>query len=223
VSDHIWAIASQVPLDVYGTDQLDERLRDMDWVAQVAVRHERIVEHIAACAGVTVVPMKLFTLFSSDERAVAALRRNRRALSRVFARVQGCQEWGVRIFPQASETSLAGRPPVRPPTGTAFLTAKKQARERALERGRQAAEVALTSVAALSALAQSVTDREVPASAAFRPLVDTAFLVSTADRKRFLQAARRSALECRRGGASLQISGPWPPYSFVDMRKGARE
>jgi hypothetical protein len=108
-------------------------------------------------------------------------------------------------------------------TGTAFLTAKKEARARALERGQQAAEAALASVTALSALAQSVTHRDVPAGAPIRPLVDTAFLVSAADRKRFLQAARRSALECRRDGASLQLSGPWPPYSFVDGKKGARD
>src|SRR5919106_7009521 len=64
-----WLIVSEVPLEVYGPERLESALRDLDWVSRVAVAHEAVAEHFARRRGVTVVPMKLFTMFSSVERA----------------------------------------------------------------------------------------------------------------------------------------------------------
>ena len=70
----LWAVAAEVPLRQYGTDRLEERLKNINWVADVALAHEAVVERFASRAGAAVVPMKLFTMFSSRERAVADLR-----------------------------------------------------------------------------------------------------------------------------------------------------
>ena len=60
-----------------------------------AIAHERVVEHVSRLG--TAVPMKLFTLFSSDARAVADLGRSRTRLRAVLRRIEGRQEWGVRV------------------------------------------------------------------------------------------------------------------------------
>ena len=57
--------------------------RDVDWVANAAVAHEVVVEHFARRTGSTVLPMKLFTMFSSVERAVAETRPRQRELTAV--------------------------------------------------------------------------------------------------------------------------------------------
>ena len=66
----MWLILTSVPLTEYGPDALESKLRDLDLVAELAVAHESVVEFFARASGVTVVPMKMFTMFSSVERAV---------------------------------------------------------------------------------------------------------------------------------------------------------
>ena len=66
------------PSAEYGGEEIERRLADMDWVSDRAMAHEKVVEHFAA--GGPVVPMKLFTLFAGDERAVAGLGDRREAL-----------------------------------------------------------------------------------------------------------------------------------------------
>ena len=92
-----WCCAT-VPLDRYGPGPLEESLRDLQWVSSMAVAHEAVVEHFAQLRGVTVIPMKLFTMFSSPARAIAEMRRRRRRLAALFDKFHGCEEWGVRIL-----------------------------------------------------------------------------------------------------------------------------
>ena len=98
IAPSLWIVAAAVPLDVYGPSALEPRLRDLDWVAQVAVAHEAVVEHCSRERGATVIPMKLFTLFSSPARAIGEMRRRSGRLASLFAKLQGCEEWGVRIM-----------------------------------------------------------------------------------------------------------------------------
>ena len=93
----LWMVCADVPLPNYGTESIERGLRDLDWVSRVAVAHEAVVERFARVAGATVIPMKLFTIFSSDERAHEAMRERRRDLGSILKRIKGCQEWGVRI------------------------------------------------------------------------------------------------------------------------------
>ena len=75
----VWLIAADAPLDRYAGDAIDARLADLDWVSRCAVAHDAVVEHLARQH--PVIPMKLFTLFSSDERALAHVARTRRRSS----------------------------------------------------------------------------------------------------------------------------------------------
>src|SRR5262249_29989189 len=91
----LWLAAADAPLDRYDAPAVEKGLRDLEWVSACAVAHERVVEHVSRLG--TVVPMKLFTLFSSDARAPAALGRSRRRLRQVLGRIEGRREWGVRV------------------------------------------------------------------------------------------------------------------------------
>jgi hypothetical protein len=215
ISAGLWAVAAEVPLDRYGSEPLSTALRDIDWVSQAALAHEAVVEHVGRRRAVTVLPMKMFTMFSTPARAVTELRARRRALAPVFKRIAGAEEWGMRVSLEARPGAGGiGRPAI--PGGAAFLAAKKQARDRVREAAQAAAEAAESGFAALDAVARASRRRDdVPAGAVSPPLLEAAFLVPTAKRARFKAAARASAATCERAGARLVLTGPWPPYSFA--------
>ena len=97
LSNALWLITAQVPLDRYDPAHLEPRLRDLDWVSDIALAHEAVVEYFARAAGAVVVPMKLFTMFSSMDKAAADVAAGRAAIERAMRHIAGCEEWGVRI------------------------------------------------------------------------------------------------------------------------------
>ena len=211
----LWAVTSLVPRRIYDTEPLADRLKDINWVADAGVAHEAVVERVVRLSGATVVPMKLFTLFSSPERARADLQARVQDIRAVVDRIRGCQEWGIRIAPPVPRPVASGR---RPTSGTAFLTAKKRTRDQAQAHVRAAVTAAESTYAALARLSREAERREAPREAATPPLLDATFLVKATGAAKFRAAVRRAAVACRAAGATLQLTGPWPAYSFVQPR-----
>lgn len=215
----LWLIAADVPLDTYGPGPLEASLRDLDWVGRVAVAHEAVVEHFTKLKGATVVPAKLFTMFSTIGRALADTRSRRREIAAVIRRIGGCEEWGVRVIRSATPARAKAKAAAAL-TGVGFLAAKRQARDEALTSARMAAEAAVDAYDALAAAAREARRRDdVPENAPAPPLLDAAFLVPTNARARFRTSARKAAERCSRAGAELTVSGPWPAYNFVQPEK----
>jgi len=216
----LFMVSSEVPLSVYGPPHLAEHLGDLDWVSQVAVAHERVVELFARTPSITLVPMKMFTMFSTFEKAVANIQVRRRAIDEVITRVAGCEEWGVRVsrLPAGAAAPREARGAHSTPSrsGTAFLTARKAARDQVVSSRQRSQEAAVSAVAALRRLARDVRRRDSTTEPGSNPpLVEAAFLVATPARTRFKSAARRQAVECAAAGAALVLTGPWPAYNFV--------
>jgi hypothetical protein len=219
IASSLWAITADVPLSRYSAPALDEQLRDINWVADVALQHESVVGYFASLRGATVVPMKLFTMYSTEARALADLTSRRRDIARVVKRVRDCQEWGVRI---AGVRAVPQKPKAeRVTSGTAFLAAKKRVRDEAQARTSEAVTAADDAFGALSGLSRAAVRREAPDGAMVPPLLDAAFLVTSTSRARFRAAARRAAAACRRAHADFVLTGPWPPYNFVGAGDGA--
>lgn len=211
----LWLIVAAVPLTTYGTDVLERRLADMDWVGSVALSHESVVEHFATRAGMTVIPMKLFTMFSTVERAVADIAKRKGPIAATMRRISGAEEWGVRILREPSARGPKATP-TRAATGAAFLAAKKKAKDDVALSKVVAAEAALDAFDQLAALARDARRRDdVAAAGATPPLLDAAFLVPSTSRARFKSAATRAAARCAGAGAQMTVSGPWPAYNFV--------
>jgi hypothetical protein len=213
----LWAVISEAPLSRYGPAQIESGLRNLEWVAEIAVAHEAVVEYHASRRGATVVPMKLFTLFTSSARAITELRAQRSTLTSALGRVRGCDEWGVRLVRSSRAPVAAVRPsPRKDGSGAAFLAAKKHARDAARDAVRQltqAVESAFDLLAPLSRDSRRRTD--FPDAASSPPLLDAAFLVPADRKATFRAAAKRAASTCRAVGIELTLSGPWPAYNFV--------
>jgi hypothetical protein len=214
----LWMVVAEVPLARYGPGLLEASLRDIDWVASAALAHEQVVASCARAAGGAVIPMKLFTMFSTAERAAGEMRRRRASLDRVFDRIAGCEEWGVKVVRRADRASL----PVgtRAATGAAFLSARKHARDERRRVGVAAAEAADAAFDSLLALARDGRRRRGGTGTA-APLLDAAFLVPSRRRARFHAAVERAAHRVKQSGGELTVTGPWPPYNFVSPEQGA--
>ena len=215
IGGSLWLILSAVPLATYGTEHLEARLADMDWVGSVALAHESVVEHFARRTGTTVIPMKLFTMFSSVDRAVAEIGTRKRSIAAAMRRIAGAEEWGVRVM-RGPAAAAAKEAKPRAASGAAFLAAKKQAKDDAKRAKAAAAEAAAEAFEELAAVARDARQRtDGPPAGAVPPLLDAAFLVASPSRGRFKSAATRAAARCASAGAQMTLSGPWPAYNFV--------
>ena len=215
----LWAAVGEAPLPEYGSDAIEGRLSDLSWVSERALAHEQVVEHCAAILG-TVLPMKLFTLFTSDERAIADLRARRLEIERIVGRIAGREEWGVRIlFDEARarrDAAEAAARESRPGSGTSFLLRKRAEQEvlRTLS-ARVRAEVD-RAFAELAGGAAEARRREAPPEAGARLLLDATFLVTKEEAGVFAGMVQRWAEELAGRACEVALTGPWPPYNFLE-------
>jgi hypothetical protein len=207
-----WLVAADVPLDLYSASKIERGLRDLNWVADCAVAHEGVVEHFARRG--TMLPMKLFTIFTSEARALEHLSRDRQRIDRTLRRIDGCTEWGVKVLaPAPPAAKQPGAPTAR--SGTAFLAAKKRVRDEARAAAAQALETAGGVFPALARFAKEARRKPPPDVAGSRLVLDAAYLVAARRRVRFKAEAARLASRCARVGCEMVLTGPWPPYNFV--------
>jgi hypothetical protein len=219
-----WLVVSHVPAGDYDEDAVARGLRDIDWVAARAVAHERVVEQFLRARAV--LPMQLFTLFTSDDRALAYVSHNRRRIDRVLARVEQQHEWGVRFTFEDTGPAPARRPrgarAARAETGTSYLTRKRDQREVdriRLTRARTDGNRAFRAMSRQATAARRRKATEQGASRGSRLLVDAAFLVPVARTAAFRAALRREARALGASGVAVALTGPWPPYNFIDSGK----
>jgi Gas vesicle synthesis protein GvpL/GvpF len=217
----LWLVTAQAPLPEYGSKEIESRLSDLAWVSDRALAHEAVVEHFAGAGAV--LPMKLFTLFASDERALAHVRENRERIDRALDRVAGCVEWGVRIRldePRAREAfaAEAGQDAAGRPSGTAFLLRKKVEQDVSRDLVRRLRSEVDAAFAELSESAAEAVRREpaAPPEAGGRLLLDAAFLVPARDGADFEAAVERCAARLAPRGCEVVLTGPWPPYHFAE-------
>jgi hypothetical protein len=214
VAPSLWIVSARVPLDVYGPSHLEPRLRDLDWVSQAALAHEGVVEHCSKARTATVIPMKLFTMFSTLDKAINDVASRRSEIQQAMRRIAGAEEWGVRVFRRPERAG--GTPAARPASGAAFLRARKRARDTAAGARSKSARAANRAFDRLRRVARDARVRQTRSESGTNPpILDATFLVGASSRARFRTEARRQAHAVADAGAELVLTGPWPAYNFV--------
>jgi hypothetical protein len=222
----LWLVVADAPLDRYGEDAINRKLSDIDWVSRAAMAHEAVVESFIGERAV--LPMKLFTIFTSDDRALGHVRGDRPRVDALISRVANRLEWGVRVTldrarvaPSPTAATGRRRSPARArgavQDGASYLSQKKAMRDAVLELAGRAAETVAglyDRLADRSDSAKRRTAGELPAEGA-PLLLDAAFLVPRARAASFRALMTREARALARTGYRVALSGPWPPYTFV--------
>lgn len=216
VDRHLWAVVSSVPIASFSEAAIERGLKDLTWVSECAVGHERVVEHFLRRG--TVVPMKLFTIFTSDARALDHLVRERQTIDRLIQRLEDRVEFGVRV--SLMQPAAIERASPIATTGAEYLRAKRSLRDAAIELSGRAQERVEEIFDQLSAIASESVRRPILETnpAGGRVLLDAAYLVSRKASKRFEAAVRALARTFSRDGYHITLTGPWPGYNFVGER-----
>jgi hypothetical protein len=219
VGRRLWLAVADAPMNQYSERAINARLSDLDWVSRAAIAHEAVVE--AFIDQRAILPMKLFTIFTSDDRALDQVRGDKPRVDTLVKRVANHLEWGVRVtHRRAGRTPPAAtrtRTPAPPPSGAGYLSRKKAQRDAAAELAGRAQETVLDlydRLAARSRLARRRMASEMPADGGTL-LIDAAFLVSRSRATAFRTLVTREAHRLEGLGYHVALTGPWPPYTFV--------
>jgi hypothetical protein len=222
------AVASQVPLPHYEEQVLAERLNDADWLERTARAHQRVLDVVRAHT--TLVPMRLCTIYRSEDSVGEMLVRERQALCEALARLKDKTEWGLKMFvepPVVERAAMAKNgelatleaevAEVSP--GAAYLRRKQLEGMRAEATDRLINECVDDVHGRLSALAvESRLNRLLHQEASGHSgamVLNGAYLLEDAATDDFHACVAGLAMRYQPRGFTLEATGPWPPYNFV--------
>jgi len=212
------ALVSDVDLDEFGADALARNLEDLDWLEQVARAHHHVIE--AASRRLPVLPVGLTTVYSSEAGLAAAFGEREEEFTDGLALVRDRAEWGVKAYarreparPEPARTAPAGGKG----SGLDYLKRRREQLDTQRESRRDAAQAArdVHAVLADEAISTRLHPPQSPQlSGADTPmLLNAAYLLDRADGIGFSEAV--AAVADARPELRLELTGPWPPYSFV--------
>jgi hypothetical protein len=210
VDRDIWAVVADAPLERFSGDRLRSDLQDVEAISRHALAHASVIEFVFRRA--PVIPLKLFTLFSADERVREHLRRRRSHLRRLFGALRGSEEWGVRVIANQVEADAARSLT----SGRDYLKAKKQLNDLGAAPSAATVKEASAALNVLGRVASKVRKEAFPPPGRGRPLVAGAsFLVKATRRSRWKKEVSILAAALAKRGHRLEVNGPWPPYHFA--------
>jgi hypothetical protein len=218
----LWLVVADVPPGDYSETAIDSGLKDLEWVSRRAMGHEAVIEQFLSSPAV--LPMQLFTIFTTDERALGYVASERRRIDGIMKRIDGHVEWGVRLTwdEQAARDAVDKAHRARPDGGggSAYLARKRDllAVNRMQLADARAAATKLhreLSKHARDAVRRTSTEEAAPGS---RLLLDAAYLIPAKRGSAFRSSVRERARGLRPAGISASLTGPWPAYNFVGAR-----
>ena len=224
-------LVSDVDLAEFGEAALRRNMEDLDWLEGVARAHHAVID--AASAMFPVLPTRLATVYSSDETMAAVLDGRRQELLAALRRVGGRVEWGVKAYavPESEQPEAGRRESARAEggapadaggrgaggAGLAYLKRRKEQLSARAESQRSAAAGAQAVHGQLSrhAVEARLHPPQSPRlSGDKRPMMlNAAYLVDADDDTEF--AAEVAAIADAHPELDLNLTGPWPPYSFT--------
>lgn len=227
VAGGLTALVSTVRLEEYGEAALRANLEDLAWLEATARAHHDVVDRAAHAAPTA--PVRIATLYRDDARVAEVLAAQGERFGAVLDTIAGRLEWGVKVYasPEAMAEAVDGDPGdgTGPGpnggaggAGTAYLRGRQRQRRRREEAGRRVREQAdaLHGELADHAVASRHHPPQDPSLSGRRAaqVLNVAYLLDEEQAEGFL-AVTRAAAE-RMEGVEVEVTGPWPPYSFID-------
>jgi hypothetical protein len=219
------AVFSRVTDEEFSQDVIDRRAADLEWLGAIGYRHQDVVA--ALMKQTAIVPLRAFTLFSSEEAVRAYLLEHAELLRKVLERLAGRQEWTLRVEfePQRWSESLVGRieslralqDDIAAATpGKAFLLRKKLDDEK--KRASRDAEQQVVSEIERRVLeklvCETVSESRERRDGAF-PQINV--LVNRDEESLLQELHEELGRTYEQEGVTLALTGPWPPYTFAHV------
>ncbi|WP_406028843.1 GvpL/GvpF family gas vesicle protein [Nocardioides sp. NBC_00850] len=208
-------VVSDLPAESFGETAWAEHGEDTSWLTPVASAHHDVLQHLVEHGDV--LPLQLPGIYPSDEALIAALESSRARLEHAWQLLAGRVEWSLQIFP-TSAPAAPEKP--APRSGREYLEWRRSQQDvRNTERGRREVAVTQTHEALARGTAASVVRAPLDAAVTGRDepmLLNSAYLVARDEEQRFLSLAEELHHHLVDTAAMrIEVTGPWPPYSFV--------
>ena len=229
------ALVSDLDSERYAPAALERATEDVEWLAPRAVAHDRVLTW-ASDRG-PVVPMPMFSLFSSDDAVRAMLGARRGELTAALERAARGREYMLRIYRVDEELAAVAvehsprlaelqRSADAASPGQRYLLLRKLETERKAELRLIAHEISRDVIAALSRFALEVQENPTPrrdggTGSEVALVLDAAFLVSPEGFVTFQRELTAIVARHKDRGFRFDFTGPWPPYHFVQDAHGA--
>lgn len=221
----VTAIFTPVPQEEFSQDAVDRRAGNLEWLGSIGYRHQAVVA--ALMRETDIIPLRAFTLFSSEQALAKYLDDMSSSLTRKLDRIGGKQEWTLRIEfdPQLWNDALSTRVGSlrdllaqinESAPGKAFLLRKKldDERRRASREGEELIVGEIQDAILKKLRSEIVAETREQREGAF-PQIN---VLVNRDEEAVLQELHRDLNDRFRGeGVTLAISGPWPPYTFAGL------
>jgi Gas vesicle synthesis protein GvpL/GvpF len=218
--DGFTALISTVDLAEFGEEALRRNLESLPWLEAAARAHHGVVDAVARSAPTA--PVRIATLYRDDDRVRELLREQQDELTEVLGRVVGRAEWGVKAYGSADAS------PQEPPDpdgddgerpGMAYLRRRKLQQRSREDASRRLAEQGEEIHVTLSRYA--VASRRHPpqdprlSGHEGTMILNVAYLLEDDQSDAF--AAEVDELRTRLPGIRVELTGPWPAYSFTEL------
>ena len=159
-------------------------------------------------AGHTIIPARFGTVFSGEPALVRDVQERKSALEKVFVKIAGAEEWGVKILAELAPAAPVAQQ-VR--SGKDYL----QLKAAKLKKGPDRDSSGLSELAAeLEKIAIDSAPTGKVSGSQPNLLWQATFLVPRGSRKQWDHALKEFVKKWS-GKRRIEVNGPWPPYSFV--------
>ncbi len=195
-------------------ERLASNMEKLEWLAEVSVRHQHVVAAIAQSHDI--LPARFGTVFHSAASLTADVGKRKAALARNLKRISGCEEWGVKVF----------RLPAQPPAAAGAKSGRDSLRAKAAalraEPARNSDPEVRRFIEAVDGLAVATAPGSGAVSRGQRGLQwQASLLVKRSQRAQLQRLMARFSGEWNEE-RRIELSGPWPPYSFVSSARNTR-
>lgn len=224
------AVVSRVPPEDFSPETIQERMHDVEWLAEQGARHERVVTWFVDHD--QILPVRLLTLYSSGDALAEAIAEQSEEIRETMENLRGLREWDLKVShrPTELEASLGqvsdaiaemDREIEEAAPGRRFLLERKRGRMARKEGDRAARELADGLLERLEPLVEALERLPLPREVRDHPLVLNAALLVPREREEELRATTEaSAAELDARGITVELTGPWAPYRFTGAATG---
>lgn len=223
----LYAIVSDVSLDEYGEEAMAVKGEDIDWLKEKAVIFMDVILKINSLT--RIIPMKFLTIFHTKDRVEDVIDENKEMFLNTLNKIRNKKELSLKIYCDDKiykekimaeeiakfEASLVGKP-----KGAAFFLKKKfdgelndRIQNRICDIANNMAESLTTLVEEMRSnklLAKEITGISTPM------ILNNAYLVDNDREALILARVEELKMEYENCGFAIELSGPWPPYSFCE-------
>jgi hypothetical protein len=226
-SGKLGALVSRLDAAAYGAAAIEKSSADVSWLSPRAMSHDRVLTWAQEHGGV--LPMPMFSMWASDDALRRMLEAQQSDFEHVFARVEGADEFGVRVHRRDDvlaqslgdldpETRKLQQDVAAASPGQKYLLQRKledQMKLAVRSAGKRMAKQLFDDLAALSRDAVARPLVADPSTPDVTLVLNAAFLVDRSRLAEFRNAVGERVRDYQPRGLSLDFTGPWPPYNFT--------